>query len=100
MFHAFAMYMSVVFLATWLSSEWRRRICGAGFITDITVHIVLQSFFGGDAQGRASMLFAGLGINATMHAYRKLFGYEKLTTSGWVRYPGVFTKPTAGTSGR
>lgn len=91
MFHAFAMYMSVLFLATWLPGHWRRRLVGLGLITDITMHVILQTLFGGDAAGRAAMLFAGLGINITMHLYKHLRGYEKLTSRGWVRYAGRLT---------
>ena len=87
-----AMWITVMFLASWLPAHWKRRLVGAGFLTDVTVHVVLQSFFGGDAGGRVAMLFGGILINVTMHAYRWLLGYEKLSTSGWVRYAGHLTK--------
>ena len=44
--------------------------------------------FGGDAEGRAGLLLAGVMINGTMHLYRKMAGWEKLSFDGWVRYDG------------
>lgn len=86
---AIAMYLSFLFFCTWITPCWRRRIVGYGLITDILVHVVLQVMFGGDANGRAGLLLAGLAINATMHAYRHFYGYEKLTLKGWQRYAGT-----------
>lgn len=91
---AIAMYIAFLFLATWIPAHFKRRAVGYGLITDVSVHIVLQTMFGGDANGRAGLLLAGVLINATMHAYRKFAGYEKLTMDGWVRYAGQLTKPT------
>lgn len=88
---ALAMWIAVLFFSSWLSAQTRRRVVGMGLFADITVHAVLQLMFGGDAQGRAGLLLAGVLINLTMHAYRWLAGYEKLTANGWVRYPGVMT---------
>ena len=81
---ALAMYLAFIFLCTWLSPQTKRRVVGYGLAADITVHVVLQTMFGGDADGRAGLLLAGLMINGTMHAYRYMFGYERLTFSGWV----------------
>lgn len=89
---AITMYIAVLFLASWIPAKWKRRIVGAGLIADLTVHLVLQSMFGGDANGRAGLLLAGVLINLTMHAYRYLLGYEKLTTAGWERIAGAMTK--------
>lgn len=88
---ALAMWTAVLFFSSWLSSQTKRRIVGMGLLADITVHAVLQLMFGGDAEGRAGLLLAGIFINITMHTYRWLLGYEKLTASGWVRYPGALT---------
>lgn len=82
------MYIVMLFFASWISAKWKRRIMGLGLITDISVHVFLQSTFGGDAEGRAGLLLAGVLINITMHAYRKFLGYEKLTRTGWVRVKG------------
>lgn len=90
---AITMYIAVMFLMTWIPAKWKRRVVGYGLIADLTVHIVLQTMFGGDANGRAGLLLAGVLINGTMHLYRKLYGYEKLTTAGWERFAGVMTKP-------
>lgn len=89
---AITMYIAVMFLMTWVPAKWKRRVVGYGLIADLSVHIVLQSMFGGDANGRAGLLLAGVLINGTMHGYRKLFGYEKLTKAGWERFAGIMTK--------
>lgn len=85
---AFAMFVAFILLSRWVSPYWKRRFVGYGLVTDISVHVVLQTMFGGDADGRAGLLLAGVLINITMHGYRKVFGYEKLTTDGWQRYNG------------
>lgn len=86
---ALAMYIAFLFLATWFPAKYKRRAVGYGLITDISVHVVLQSMFGGDANGRAGLLLAGVLINVTLHAYRRFFGYEKLSGFRWVRYAGT-----------
>ena len=83
---ALGMWISFIFLTSWIPAHWKRRAVGAGLITDISMHVLLQTLFGGDAAGRAAMLFAGILINVTMHIYKRFCGYEKLTTAGWVRY--------------
>lgn len=88
---ALAMWLTTMFFSSWLSPQTRRRLVGAGLFADITVHLILQGMFGGDAEGRAGLLLGGILINITMHTYRWLKGYEKLTAQGWVRYPGVLT---------
>lgn len=83
---AIGMFVAFILLATWLSPQTKRRIVGYGLMADITVHVLLQSMFGGDAAGRAGLLLAGVLINISMHVYRHAHGYEKLTLSGWQRY--------------
>lgn len=113
MMTAITMYIAVLLLASWLPAHWKRRIVGAGLIADIGVHVILQAMFGGDANGRAGLLLAGVLINITMHAYRGFAGYETIdwrnlptailgTVNGqpadvWVRHEGKFTatKPPA-----
>lgn len=90
---AITMFIAFVFLMTWVPAKWKRRVVGYGLIADISVHVILQSMFGGDANGRAGLLLAGVMINGTMHAYRYFLGYEKLTTAGWERFAGLMTKP-------
>jgi hypothetical protein len=90
------MFISLLFLASWIPAEWKRRLVGFGFATDIAVHVILQTLFGGDAEGRVGMLFAGVLFNCAMHLYRKLFGYETLSGDmDWVRHPGMFNKGTS-----
>lgn len=86
-----AMWIAVIFISTWVSAQTRRRIVGMGLLADIATHIILQSLFGGTGEERVGMLFGGILVNLTMHAYRWAYGYEKLTSHGWVRYAGVRT---------
>ena len=88
---AITMFIAFLLLTTWLPPHWKRRAVGYGLAADITVHFVLQSMFGGDANGRAGLLLAGVLINFSMHAYRRFYGYELLSTRGWVRHPGLRT---------
>ena len=83
-----AMWIAFIFLVSWIPMHWKRRIVGYGLATDITVHVVLQTLFGGDAGGRVAMLFAGILINLTMHGFRWGFGYDKLTARGWIHFKG------------
>ena len=85
---ALAMWVAMLFFSSWLSPATKRRIVGMGLMADIAVHTVLQSMFGGDANGRAGLLLAGVLINITMHMYRKHAGYEKLGMDGWTRFDG------------
>lgn len=85
---AAAMFIAFILLCRWIAPKWKRRAVGYGLLSDISVHIVLQGMFGGDAEGRAGLLLAGVLINISMHLYRKYFGYEKLSMNGWVRYDG------------
>lgn len=86
-----AMWIAFCFLVSWVPMHWKRRIVGYGFMADITVHLVLQTLFGGDAGGRVAMLFGGILINLTMHAFRYGFGYQKLGRRGWITYRGRWT---------
>lgn len=86
-----AMWISIVFLATWIGPTGRRRIVGFGLLADISTHIILQTLFSGTGEERVGMLFGGILVNITMHAYRHFKGYEKLTSQGWQRYAGAWT---------
>jgi hypothetical protein len=88
---ALEMWVAVMFFATWLPSHWKRRVVGFGLISDISVHVVLQTLFGGDAMGRAGMLLAGILINISMHAYRNLYGWESIKRGRWTRFAGRMT---------
>ena len=85
---AITMFIAFLFLAAWLSPATKRKLVGLGLLTDITCHVILQTMFGGDANGRAGLLLAGVLINVSMHTYRKLYGYETLSGK---RYAGRLT---------
>ena len=85
----FGMWITVVFLATWLPSSVIRKAIGLGAVTDITIHLVLQFFFGGTGAERVGLLIAGVMLNVTMHLYKYLFGWE---TIGGTFHPGKLRK--------
>lgn len=85
---AITMFIAFLFLASWLSPATKRKLVGLGLLTDITCHVILQTMFGGDANGRAGLLLAGVLINASLHTYRKLYGWETLSGT---RYAGRLT---------
>lgn len=85
---AITMFIAFLFLASWLSPKAKRKLVGMGLVTDITCHVILQTMFGGDANGRAGLLLAGVLINVSMHTYRKLYGWETLSGT---RYAGRLT---------
>lgn len=90
---ALAMYIAFLLLVTWIPQPWKLRAVGYGLAMDILVHVVLQGLFGGDANGRAGLLLAGVLINVTMHGYRYWFGYSKLTIRGWKTFPPKRLEP-------
>ena len=94
---AIGLYVAFIFLTTWVSPTFKRRAVGYGLIADVSMHVILQIMFGGDAGGRAGMLIAGVFINLTMHAYRYFNGYETWSRdAGWVYHqPTRFARRTA-----
>lgn len=90
---AITMYIAVLLLTSWLPAHWKRRIVGVGLIADISVHVILQTMFGGDANGRAGLLLAGVLVNITMHAYRNWAGYEVIA---WRDVPTMLVNMAAG----
>lgn len=89
---ALAMYIAFLLLVTWIPRKWKLRAVGYGLAMDITVHVVLQTMFGGDANGRAGLLLAGVLINLSMHGYRYWYGHSKLTIRGWKDFPARRTQ--------
>lgn len=84
-----SMWIAFIFLMSWVPAHIKRRIVGYGFIADISVHILLQTLFGGDSAGRLGMLLGGIFINITLHTYRRICGYEKFRGGKWVRFRGL-----------
>ncbi|MBT9153351.1 MAG: hypothetical protein DDT39_00008 [Firmicutes bacterium] len=94
MLNGLVMFISLLFLASWIPAHWKRRAVGFGLWTDVGIHVLLQTLFGGDADGRIAMLFAGVLMNMAMHTYRYFLGYETMLWSKmiWVRHPGRLTQ--------
>lgn len=87
----FFMFIAVAAFFTYLKPHTRRRIVGYGLLVDIAIWTLFLTVFGGTGAERLAGVAASLGVTAFIHGYRWLFGYETLTTSGWVRHPGRLT---------
>ena len=90
MFIGFSMWVTLMFLSSWVPASIKRKAVGLGLLTDIAIHVALQFMFGGTGEERIGVLLGGIFFNMTMHLYRKLFGYEVLTWEGWDFRPGKF----------
>lgn len=88
MFIGFGMWITLCFLCTWIPPSLMRKIIGFGFVTDITVHLVLQFMFGGTGEERVGILMGGVLFNISMHFYKYMLGYERFGK----RYPGKLTR--------
>lgn len=95
MINGIAVFVMLVMLFMWAGTKWRKRLVGFGFLTDISVHILLQSFLGGDGEGRLAVLFGGVMFNLFLMTYRKVFGYEAFENGKWTPHRGWFFWPKA-----
>lgn len=70
-----------------------RRAMGYAIWIDLCMHgAILWMFLGTSTMGLLQAEAAGILFSITFRVYRKLFGYEKLSRRGWVRYSGVLTR--------
>lgn len=84
---------SLSLLITHFSPRAVRRIMGYAMVLDIIMHVgILWMFLGTSTLGLLQAEAAGILFSLSFRAYRYACGYEKLTTKGWVRYPGRLTK--------
>lgn len=95
MTNALGMFIAVLFVTSWLRPTTKRRICGYALWFDIGSHVVLQMLFSGTGEERIAMLWAGIGVNLWLHAYRMAWGYERLQGTKWYRTFGRFTRHAA-----
>jgi hypothetical protein len=82
----------IVLLLTNLGAHWVRRVVGYAAVTDVIVHgTILYLFLGTSTLGLLQAEAAGLMFSFWLRYYRWAWGYERLTSGGWVRYAGRFT---------
>ena len=93
MFNGLAVFIMLSMMFMWCGSKWRKRLVGFGLLTDISIHILLQAFLGGDGEGRLAVLFGGVMFNLSLMIYRKLRGYSTFTDGKWVMHKGWFYRP-------
>ena len=95
MINGIAVFIMLTMAFMWCGTKWRKRLVGFGLLTDISVHILLQAFLGGDGEGRLAVLFGGVMFNFYLMFYRKLFGYSQFANGEWRMFPGWFYRPKA-----
>jgi hypothetical protein len=93
---ALAMFIAVTLLVTHLERTTMRRIVGYALLVDIVVLIGMLTVFGGTGEERLGAIGMTIGITGALHAYRFVFGYEKLVRRGtrlvWVLHPSRFAR--------
>ena len=73
--------------------KYVRRAMGYAMWIDIVMHgTIMWMFFGTSTLGLIQAEAAGILFSLSFRLYRWLFGYERLTWNGWVRYSGVLTR--------
>lgn len=95
MINGVAVFVMLCMFFMWFGSKWRKRLAGFGLLTDISIHILLQAFLGGDGEGRLAVLFGGVMFNLALMTYRKFRGYSTFTNGRWINHPGWFYRPKA-----
>lgn len=87
-------FLSFALLMTHFGPHVMRRICGYAMFVDFALHgTIIFMFFGTSTLGLLQAEAAGIMCSLGLRSYRWLFGYEKLSVKGWVRYAGVMTPP-------
>ena len=93
MINGIAVFIMLGMLFIWCGTKWRKRLAGFGMLTDISVHILMQLFLGGDGEGRLAVLFGCVMFNLSLMAYRKLRGYSTIEDGEWVLHRGLIFRP-------
>jgi membrane-associated protease RseP (regulator of RpoE activity) len=93
MLNGIAVFIMLSMMFMWCGSKWRKRLVGFGLLTDITIHVLLQAFLGGDGEGRLAVLFGGVMFNLALMFYRKVRGYSSFEDGQWVMHGGWFYRP-------
>ncbi|MDO5610534.1 MAG: hypothetical protein Q4G62_07165 [Pseudomonadota bacterium] len=83
-------FFGLTFLATHLSRQTRRRLVGYAGWLDLAVHcVVIFAFFGTSTLGLLQAELCAIFFTCFVRGYRYLFGYERLTSRGWMPYAGL-----------
>ena len=83
---------AIILLLTNLGAHWVRRVVGYAGWTDVVVHgTILWMFLGTSTLGLLQAEAAGLMFSFWLRYYRWAWGFERLTSKGWIRYAGRFT---------
>ena len=87
----------VTFVGLWLlmqhiQAQTMRRIVGYMGLFDVLLHSSIILLFHSTFHGLMQAEAAGIMISLYLRIYRWAFGAERLTRSGWMRWPGRFTR--------
>jgi hypothetical protein len=97
MLNGIAVFVMLLMLFMWLGRNWRQRLVGFGFITDLSVHVLCQFLLGGANEGRLAVLFGCVMFNLFLMSYRKLWGWQAFENGEWTLHRGLFTWRNHGT---
>jgi len=87
----------VTFISLWLliqhiPAHVMRRLVGYMGWFDCLLHGTIIILFIGTFSGLMQAEAAGIMISLYLRTYRWAFGYERLSRTGWLRWPGRFTR--------
>lgn len=83
-------FFGIWLLLTHLPGRWMRRLVGYKGVVDLLLHgSVIWMFLGTSTLGLLQAELCAIMFSISLRVYRKLWGYEKLTRHGWVRYSGA-----------
>ena len=89
-------FAGMLLLVHHLSPQWFRRLVGYKGAVDLVLHgTILYFFFGTSTLGLLQAELCGILFSVYLRGYRLLFGWEKFTTRGWIRYTGYLTRRVA-----
>jgi hypothetical protein len=92
MFAAIISFLAITMLLTHLSQRAVRRLVGYAGWVDLLLHgTVIALFMGTSTLGLLQAELTAVLFSLSLRGYRRLWGYERLTTSGWKRYAGRWT---------
>ena len=92
MLAAFVSFTAFVLLLNHLSAHWMRRLVGYKGYFDLMLHgSILWIFLGTSTLGLLQAEAAGICFSIYLRLYYWSWGYERLTSRGWVRYSGRWT---------
>lgn len=92
MLAAIISFLAISLLLTHLSKPAIRRLVGYAGWVDLCLHgSVIALFMGTSTLGLLQAELTAVLFSVSLRIYRRLWGYERLTMSGWKRYAGRWT---------